>query len=159
MIPRIPLMFFVGGIATLTFVVGIYAVGVNSGRLEVQEEFDAYKVQQQTLLEQARERTEEKERRADAATVAIQKDTDRAYKAIDSRRRAVLERVRDNSDTGGIKVPEPAAVSVTADAEPGLASGDGAIAWLIDYAADAARLEAALNACVTQYEAVKEAFR
>jgi len=58
MIPKMPLMFFVGGIATLTFVVGIYAVGVNSGRLEVQEEFDAYKVQQQALLEQARERTE-----------------------------------------------------------------------------------------------------
>jgi hypothetical protein len=67
--------------------------------------------------------------------------------------------VRDNSDTGGSELSDDAAVSVTADSESGLAGGDGAIAWLIDYAADAARLEAALNACVTQYEAVKEAFR
>jgi hypothetical protein len=152
-------MFFVGGIATLTFVVGIYCVGVNSGRLEVQEEFDAYKVQQQALLEQARERTEEKERRAETATVKIVRDTAHAYKAIDTRRRVVLERVRDNSDTSGSELSDDAAVSVTADSESGLAGGDGAIAWLIDYAADAARLEAALNACVTQYEAVKEAFR
>jgi hypothetical protein len=110
------------------------------------------------LLEQARERTEEKERRADAATVAIQKDTDRAYKAIDSRRRAGLERVRNHPDSGGIKLPDDAATCAAADAEPGLASGDGAIAWLIDYAADAARLQVALDACEAQYDNVREAF-
>ena len=153
---RIPLMFFVGGVAVLTLVALIHHLGANAGRYEVQQEFDAYKAQQHALLDKARERTADLERRADAATVAIQKDTDRAYKAIDSRRRAGLDRLRNHPDSGGIKLPEPAATCVAADAEPGLASGNGTTAWLIDYAADAAKLQAALDACAAQYEAVRE---
>jgi hypothetical protein len=90
---------------------------------------------------------------------------DEQVRAIERRHRAALERVRQQtSGNGDGSVSGGAAAQLAECAESGLASGDGGVVvgadlqWPLDYAADAARLQVALDACVEQYNGVRAAF-
>lgn len=147
--------FLLGAVLAVGVAGGVgYWRGDEAGQAKVQQQWDQEKARlaQEYAKNLAEQR--EKERQAQAAADKTREQKDREIREANARSAAILNSLRDRAERpkdGG--VPEgTGACSAATGAQ--LARGDGE--FLARYAADAARLQAELSACVRQYQEVKK---
>lgn len=133
----------------------VYRIGYEKGAAEVTAEWNDERAA--TAAAQAEEAMKARQREK-ALTELLEKQRLEHRREVDriARRHAAdLERLRNRPEAraGDGGVPEGAAAGVGCTGQ-GLARGDAA--FLIGYAADAARLQAALAACQAAYDEVRK---
>lgn len=132
-----------------------YSSGKQYGMLQVQAKWDAEKltIAQAHAAEMAKARQRESALQ-DLAT-KLKRERTNETKRLASQYAADLERLRDRPEAraGAGGVPEGAAAGVGCTGA-GLALGDAG--FLTGYAHDAARLQAAVEQCKAQYEALRD---
>ena len=131
-----------------------YIKGAAAGRAEIRQEWDQEKARLAEEYAKAMQAAREKEQALQAQADQLRDETNAKLKAANSRAAALADSLRKRPER-----PAAGAVSGAANACAGatgaqLARGDGE--FLARYAADAARLEAALDQCLKQYEAVRK---
>lgn len=155
----IPQTWLIAGGALLVVGIGAGIKGYSIGSNAVQAQWDAERVRLAAEVQAAAEKVRNIEHVAAKNAAAQRERADEQVRSIERRHRAALERLRqqtsgsrDRSVSGG------AAAQLAECAEPPVADGDGIVVagridlqWPLDFAADAARLQVALDACVEQY--------
>ena len=134
---------------------GGYYKGNKAGQAEVQQAWDKEKAEQYAAYAKAQEEARAREQEMQAAADKLRREKDAQIKDINARATALTNSLRNRQE----RPVESSAVSGTARSCGGasgaeLAKGDGE--FLARYAADAARLQAALDQCVKQYNAVRQ---
>ena len=133
---------------------GGYYTGKEDGKAVVQQAWDKEKAEQYAEYAKGQEAARRKEQEMQAAADQLRKDKDAEIRNINARATALANSLRNRPErpaqTSGM--PDTARTCTGASGAE-LARGDGE--FLSGYSADAARLEAALNQCVAQYEAVR----
>lgn len=147
--------FLLGAVLAVGIAGGVgYWRGDEAGQAKVQQEWDQEKARLAEEYAKNLAEQREKERQAQAAADKTREQKDREIREVSARNTALLNSLRDRperpKDSG---VPQSAgACSAATGAQ--LARGDGE--FLARYAADAARLQAELSACIRQYQEVKK---
>jgi hypothetical protein len=158
----IPQTWLIAGGALLVVGIGAGLKGYSMGATSVQAEWDAERVRLAAEVQAAAERVRNMEHNAVQDAAKQRERADEQVRSIERRHRAALDRLRQQDGVnGGSNVSGAAAAELAIDACGGLAGADGAphlAADLLDFAADAARLQVALDACVEQYNGVRAAF-
>lgn len=134
---------------------GGYYKGNKAGQAEVQQAWDKEKAEQYAAYAKAQEEARAREQEMQAAADKLRREKDAQIKDINARATALTNSLRNRQE----RPAQNGAVSGTARSCGGssgaeLAKGDGE--FLAGYAADAARLQAALDQCVKQYNAVRQ---
>lgn len=134
---------------------GGYYKGNSAGRAEVQQAWDKEKAEQYAAYAKAQEEARQREQEMQQAADKLRREKDAQIKNINARATALANSLRDRPE----RPAKDGAVSDTARSCAGasgaeLAKGDGE--FLAGYSADAARLQAALDQCVKQYNAVRQ---
>jgi hypothetical protein len=134
---------------------GGYYKGNSAGKAEVQAEWAKEKAEQYAAYAKAQEEARAREQEMQAAADKLRKEKDAQIKDINARATALTNSLRNRQE----RPAESSTVSSAARSCGGasgaeLAKGDGE--FLAGYAADAARLQAALDQCVKQYNAVRQ---
>jgi hypothetical protein len=147
---------YLGAAALLVFVAWrIYATGHEDGSAEVRGQWSAELAA--TLQAQAEELTQarDREQRLQAALERQREEYRREINSITFSHNRLVDSLRERTEerAGPSGVPEGAASGVGCTGA-GLARPDAG--FLAGYAADAARLRAALETCVAQYNAVRD---
>lgn len=132
-----------------------YWRGHNAGEAKVQAAWDRERAQLAEEHAKAVAAAREKEQALQAEADQLREETNAKLKEASARAAALADSLRKRPE----RPAAGSAVSGTASACSGatgaqLARGDGE--FLARYAADAARLEAALEQCVRQYEALRK---
>ena len=131
-----------------------YLKGAAAGRAEIRQEWDQERAQLAEEHAKAVAAARDKEQALQAQADQLREETNAKLKEANARAAALSDSLRKRPER-----PAPSsAVSGTPRACSGatgaeLARGDGE--FLARYAADAARLQAALDQCVTQYESLR----
>jgi len=133
-----------------------YVKGSAHGKMVVQAEWDAERIRQQEAYAKAQAAAREKEQQLQAEADQLREETSVKLQEANDRAASLSNRLRDrkeraSSATGSVP---GAAQSCSGASGAELARGDGE--FLVRYAADAARLQAALDQCVKQYDAVRQ---
>ena len=146
----------------LTFVLAIgaaagggYYKGNSAGKAEVQAEWAKEKAEQYAEYAKGQEAARAREQEMQAAADKLRREKDAQIKEINARATALTNSLRDRKE----RPAESGAVSGAARSCSGasgaeLARRDGE--FLAGYSADAARLQAALDQCIKQYNAVRQ---
>jgi uncharacterized membrane protein len=148
--------FIAGAVIAVAFAGGAgYVKGSAHGKAEVKAEWDAERLRQQEEYNKALKEAIEKQQAIQAEADHIREETSVKIKEANDLAANLSNRLRDRKErpatnTGAVSSPTQSC-SGASGAE--LARGDGE--FLVRYAADAARLQAALDQCVKQYEAVR----
>lgn len=144
-------------IAIFAFVIsgglGYYS-GHADGKESVQQAWDAERAEAAIAKAEFEKQAREKERQAQAVANRTRKLKDHEIREANARNTALLNSLRERPErptNGGVSTDTGACVAATGAQ---LARGDGE--FLARYAADAARLQAELNACAKQYDEVKK---
>ncbi len=134
----------------IALIVGLCWLSFDYGQQSVQVQWEEDRAKQaQNSLKQLQD-ARDKEQELVAYSEKLRKEKDREIREINARAIALGNIVRQRPERQ--TMPDTATTCAgTSGAE--LARGDGE--FLIGYAADAARLEAALKQCVSQYEALR----
>ena len=149
--------YFIAG--TVLAVVCAYGTGHwqgdDAGQAKVQAKWDREKAKQMAEYAENMRLAREKEQALQQGADHLREEKDREIRNINARATALANSLRDRPDRS---TTESGAVSDTAGACSGatgaqLARSDGE--FLAGYAADAARLKAALDQCVKQYESLR----
>ena len=149
--------YFIAG--TVLAVVCAYGTGHwqgdDAGQAKVQAKWDREKAKQMAEYAENMRLAREKEQALQQGADHLREEKDREIRNINARATALANSLRDRPDRS---TTESGAVSGTAGACSGatgaqLARSDGE--FLAGYAADAARLKAALDQCVKQYESLR----
>jgi len=141
-------------IAVGTAAGGGYYKGNNAGKAEIQQAWDREKAEQYAAYAKGQEEARRREQEMQAAADKLRREKDAEIKNINARAVALSNSLRDRQErpTQNGSVSDPAR-SCTGATGKELARPDGE--FLAGYAADAARLQAALDQCVKQYNAVR----
>jgi alkanesulfonate monooxygenase SsuD/methylene tetrahydromethanopterin reductase-like flavin-dependent oxidoreductase (luciferase family) len=146
----------------LTFVLAVlgaygggHYTGEKSGRAEVQQAWDKEKAEQYAAYAKGQEEARQREQEMQQAADKLRREKDAQIRDINARATALTNSLRDRQE----RPSKDGSVSGTARSCAGasgaeLAKGDGE--FLAGYSADAARLQAALDQCVKQYNAVRQ---
>lgn len=131
--------------------------GDSAGQAKVRQEWDQEKARAAEEYAKAMQAAREKEQALQAQADQLREESNAKLKEVSARADRLADSLRKRPER-----PSPGAVSNTAQPCVGatgaqLARGDGE--FLARYAADAARLQAALDQCVAQYEAVRQSGR
>ena len=138
---------------------GGYAKGTAHGKAEVQAQWDQEKAKLALEYAAAQAAAREKEQALQAQADQLREDANARIKDIDSRANKLVDSLRNRAERPATQAGavSGAAQSCSGASGKDLASGDAV--FLARYAADAARLEAALDTCVKQYEALRNTSR
>jgi hypothetical protein len=141
-------------LALMAAVSGGYYKGDESGRAFVQQQWDKEKADQYAEYAKGQEAARQREQSMQATADQLRKEKDREIREISARATALSNSLRDRSErpTEGNSLPGSSGACRGASGAQ-LARGDGE--FLAGYAADAAKLQTALNQCIKQYEAVR----
>ena len=146
----------------LTFVLAIgaaagggYYKGNSAGKAEVQAEWAKERAEQYAEYAKGQEAARVREQEMQAAADKLRREKDAQIREINARATALTNSLRDRKE----RPAESSAVSGTTRSCSGasgaeLAKRDGE--FLAGYSADAARLQAALDQCVKQYNAARQ---
>jgi len=134
---------------------GGYYKGNSAGKAEVQAEWAKEKAEQYAAYAKAQEEARAREQEMQAAADKLRREKDAQIKDINARATALTNSLRNRQE----RPAESSTVSSAARSCGGasgaeLAKGDGE--FLAGYAADAARLQAALDQCVKQYNTARQ---
>jgi hypothetical protein len=161
----IPQTWLIAGGALLVVGIGAGIKGYGMGAASVQAEWDSERVRLAAEVQAATEKVRNIEHNAVQNAAKQRERADENVRSIERRHRAALERLRQQAASNGDgSVPGGAAAQLAECAAEGVAAGDGGVVvgadfqWPLDYAADAARLQVALDACIEQYNGVRAAF-
>jgi hypothetical protein len=134
---------------------GGYYKGNSAGRAEVQQAWDKEKAEQYAAYAKGQEEARQREQEMQQAADKLRREKDAQIRDINARATALTNSLRDRqerpSKDGSMS---GAARSCSGASGAELAKGDGE--FLAGYSADAARLQAALDQCVKQYNAVRQ---
>jgi len=148
--------FIAGSVLAVVFAYGAgHWQGDDAGQAKVQAKWDREKAKQMAEYAESMRLAREKEQALQQGADHLREEKDREIRNINARATALANSLRDRPDRS---TTESGAVSGTAGACSGatgaqLARSDGE--FLAGYAADAARLKAALDQCVKQYETLR----
>ena len=148
--------FIAGSVLAVIFAYGAgHWQGDDAGQAKVQAKWDREKAKQMAEYAENMRLAREKEQALQQGADHLREEKDREIRNINARATALANSLRDRPDRS---TTESGAVSGTAGACSGatgaqLARSDGE--FLAGYAADAARLKAALDQCVNQYETLR----
>ncbi len=135
-----------------------FGKGYVAGKADVQQQWDQEKTKQYAEYAKAQDEARQREQEMQAAADKLRKDKNAEIRDINARHTGILNSLRDRSDratTEASGLPNAAnACAGSTGAE--LARGDAE--FLAGYATDAARLEAAYEQCITQYDEVRKKF-
>ena len=134
---------------------GGYYKGNSAGRAEVQQAWDKEKAEQYAAYAKGQEEARKREQEMQQAADKLRREKDAEIRDINARTIALSNSLRDRAERpaqNGSVSGTPRSCSGASGAE--LAKGDGE--FLAGYSADAARLQAALDQCVKQYNAVRQ---
>jgi len=149
----------------LTFVLAIgaaagggYYKGNSAGKAEVQAEWAKEKAEQYAEYAKGQEAARAREQEMQAEADKLRREKDAQIREINARATALSNSLRDRKE----RPAESGAVSGVTRSCGGasgaeLARRDGE--FLAGYSADAARLQAALDQCVKQYNAVRQSVK
>ena len=149
--------FLVGAVIAVAVAGGAgYVKGSAHGKMVVQAEWDAERIRQQEAYAKAQAAAREKEQQLQAEADQLREETSVKLQEANDRAASLSNRLRDRKErpatvTGSVS---GAAQSCSGASGAELARGDGE--FLVRYAADAARLQAALDQCVKQYNVVRQ---
>jgi hypothetical protein len=146
----------------LTFVLAIgaaagggYYKGNSAGQAEVQQAWDKEKAEQYAAYAKGQEEARQREQEMQQAADKLRREKDAQIKDINARATALSNSLRDRQERPSKDGAMSGAARSCAGASGAeLAKGDGE--FLAGYSADAARLQAALDQCVKQYNAVRQ---
>jgi hypothetical protein len=133
---------------------GGYYKGNNAGKAEIQQAWDKEKAEQYAAYAKGQEEARRREQEMQASADKLRREKDAEIRNINARATALTNSLRDRQERpaqNGTASGATRSCSGASGAE--LAKGDGE--FLAGYAADAARLQAALDQCVKQYNAVR----
>ena len=148
--------FIAGSVLAVVFAYGAgHWQGDDAGQAKVQAQWDKEKAKQMAEYAENMRIAREKEQALQLGADNLRQEKDREIRNINARATALSNSLRDRPDR---PTTEAGAVSSTAGACVGatgaqLAKGDAE--FLAGYSADAARLKAALDQCVKQYETLR----
>lgn len=132
-----------------------YFQGSEHGKASVQALWDKEKAAQYAEYAKAQEEARKKEQELQANADRLRQEKDREIKNLNARATALTnslqQRPTRTSETGSMSDPSKSCSGVSGKE---LARGDAE--FLVRYAAEAARLQADLNQCVRQYEALRK---
>ena len=134
---------------------GGYYQGNTAGKAVVQQAWDKEKAEQYAAYAKGQEEARQREQEMQQAADRLRREKDAEIRDINARTIALSNSLRDRAE----RPSKDDSVSGTARSCSGasgaeLAKGDGE--FLAGYSADAARLQAALDQCVKQYNAVRQ---
>lgn len=132
-----------------------YIKGSAHGKAEVQAEWDRERAAQAEAYAKAQAAAREKEQALQAEADQLREETSVKLKEANDRAASLSNRLRDRKERPATPTGSVSGATQSCSGASGaeLARGDGE--FLVRYAADAARLQAALDQCVKQYEAVR----
>jgi hypothetical protein len=127
--------------------------GDTAGQAKVQSQWDKEKAKQMAEYAAAQEAARQRERDMQTSADKIREEKDRAIKEANARNTALLNSLRDRPERSSQSSGMSSTTSTCSGASGAqLARGDGE--FLARYSSDAARLAAALDQCIKQYEAI-----
>jgi alkanesulfonate monooxygenase SsuD/methylene tetrahydromethanopterin reductase-like flavin-dependent oxidoreductase (luciferase family) len=134
---------------------GGYYQGNTAGRAVIQQAWDKEKAEQYAAYAKGQEEARQREQEMQQAADKLRREKDAQIRDINARATALTNSLRDRQE----RPTKDGSMSGTARSCAGasgaeLAKGDGE--FLAGYSADAARLQAALDQCVKQYNAVRQ---
>lgn len=134
---------------------GGYYKGNSAGKAEVQADWAKEKAEQYAEYAKGQEAARAREQEMQQAADKLRREKDAQIRDINARATALTNSLRDRQE----RPSKDGSMSGTARSCSGasgaeLAKGDGE--FLAGYSADAARLQAALDQCVKQYNAVRQ---
>ena len=146
----------------LTFVLAIgaaagggYYQGNTAGRAVIQQAWDKEKAEQYAAYAKGQEEARQREQEMQQAADKLRREKDAQIRDINARATALSNSLRDRQERPAKDGAMSGAARSCAGASGAeLAKGDGE--FLAGYSADAARLQAALDQCVKQYNAVRQ---
>jgi len=149
--------YFVAGavIAVALAGAGGYIKGTAHGKAEVQSAWDQEHAKQAEEYAKAQAAAREKEQELQAQADQLRKESYEQIKDINARSDKLIDSLRKRSErpTTSASAVSGATQSCSGASGAELASRDAI--FLAGYSADAARLQAALDTCVKQYEALR----
>lgn len=131
-----------------------YLKGAAAGRAEIRQEWDQEKARAAEEYAKAMQAAREKEQALQAQADQLREETNAKLKEANARAAALADSLRKRPERPASGAVSSAAQSCAGATGAELARGDGE--FLARYAADAARLEAALDQCIRQYEALRK---
>lgn len=133
---------------------GGYYQGNMAGRAAVEQAWDKEKAEQYAAYAKGQEEARQREQEMQQAADKLRRDKDAQIREINARATALTNSLRDRPERSAKDGALSGAARSCAGASGAeLAKGDGE--FLAGYSADAARLQAALDQCVKQYQAVR----
>ena len=133
---------------------GGYYQGHEHGSAKVQQAWDKEKAEQYAAYAKGQEEARQKEQELQAAADKLRREKDAEIRNINARATALANSLRNRPERAAQNDPvSGAARSCSGASGKELARSDGE--FLAGYAADAARLQAALDQCIKQYNAAK----
>jgi hypothetical protein len=133
---------------------GGFYKGFSTGKAEVQQAWDKEKAEQYAAYAKGQEEARRREQEMQASADQLRKEKDAEIRNINARSLALANQLRDRPERPAQSSTASGAARACSGATGAeLAKGDGE--FLAGYAADAARLQAALDQCVKQYNAVR----
>ena len=134
--------------------IGGYSKGYLSGKATVQQQWDKEKAEQYAAYAKGQEEARQREQEMQAAADKLRRDKDAEIRNINARSIGLIASLRDRPDraTENGAMPDTArSCSGSTGAE--LAKRDAE--FLAGYSTDAARIDAALEQCIKQYNQVR----
>jgi hypothetical protein len=134
---------------------GGYYQGNTAGRAVIQQAWDKEKAEQYAAYAKGQEEARQREQEMQQAADKLRREKDAQIRDINARATALTNSLRDRQERPSKDGSMSGAARSCAGASGAeLAKGDGE--FLAGYSADAARLQAALDQCVKQYNAVRQ---
>ena len=129
--------------------------GDTAGQAKVQQKWDKETADQLAAYALAQEEARMREQALQAGADKLRQEKDREIREINARATGLLASVQQRPD----RAPQASGVSTNTGACVGasgaeLAKGDAI--FLVGYSTDVAKLQAALDQCVSQYESIKK---
>ena len=149
--------FIAGSVVAVVLAYGVgHWQGDDAGQAKVNAQWDKERAEQMAAFAEAQRQAREKEQALQQGAENLRLEKEREIKNINARATALANSLRERPDRpaaqGGAVPSASGACNGATGAQ--LARGDGE--FLAGYAADAARLQAALTQCVKQYEALRQ---
>jgi hypothetical protein len=132
---------------------GLYQ-GHKLGKAEVQQAWDKEKAEQLAAYAKAQEEARAKEQALQANADQLRREKDAEIRNINARATALSNSLRDRKERPETGSMPNSSQSCSGASGKELARGDAE--FLVGYATEAARLQADLNQCIRQYEALRK---
>lgn len=148
--------FIAGTVLAVVFAYGAgHYQGDTAGQAKVQQQWDKEKAEQLSAYAMAQEEARMREQALQAGADKLRQEKDREIREINARATGLLASVQQRPDrpieASGVSTNTGACVGASGSE---LAKGDAI--FLVGYSTDVAKLQAALDQCVSQYESIKK---